>query len=183
MRALVVSSVVAALLLSGCSDDEGHDAQPDRETAISSLNEILAGNNPNAEQSRAGACLADSIVNGAGTDALVNAGVLNEDLSASDDGTPTLGGPLAEFYVDALLECRDVSAEFAARKSLYPDLTSSQEQEYLECAGSIEPKILRPALLASLTGAQDEVSDASRQKYIKALAKCEKIIGEPTSPD
>ncbi len=182
MRALLVPAVVAALLLTGCSgDDKEADARPDSEVAVASVKQILAGNNATDEQDRAGSCLADAIVEGAGTDALVDAGVLDDDLTPSDAGTPSLGGALAEVYVDALLECRDVSEEFAARRSLYPELTDAEAQDYIDCAGGIDAAILRPALLASLTGAQDDAANAARQKYVKALAKCEKILGEPTT--
>lgn len=183
MRALLVPAVLTALLLTGCSDDGEPGSRPDSEVAVASVKQILAGNDATGAQDRAGTCLADAIVEGAGTDALVEAGVLDADLTPSEEGTPSLGGPLAEVYVDALLECRDVSEEFAARRSLYPDLTDAEAQEYVDCAAGIDPEVLRPALLASLTGVQDKKANKARQKYVEALGTCEEILGSPTTPN
>ncbi|WP_110207374.1 hypothetical protein [Nocardioides daejeonensis] len=184
-RKVLVSLACAGLLvlpLAGCSDSGGDGKPKDPETkARAALTSLLTGSATAPEQTRVGACLADEIVAGAGVDRLVEAGVLTKELTAPEDASPSLGGPLAETYVDALLACRDVKAEFAARKHLYPDLTAKAEQRYIDCAGDIDAEVLRPALLAAITGDQDEPSQSARQTYVEALKKCERILGEPTT--
>lgn len=182
-RPLLTALAAVPLLfaLAACGGDDGGDSSDDKASAkeaVASLATQFAGNSGTDFAKQTSTCLAESLVDAVGTDALVEDAVLKPDLTANPQQPDTFSRPVAEAYADAILECRDVRAEIETRRAMYPEADDDTITKYVKCVEKIDDSLLRTAIVESSVEGGDL---AKSQAYLGKTQKCEQILGKPRS--
>lgn len=175
-------ALLATGVLAGCggesASDESSQAGEREEMAATTVAAAFAGQDPSAFEEESSRCIGTALVEALGIDALVDAGLLGEDLGAPAEPPSRIPRDVAGQYADAIIGCQDVAAEIADRRENYPDATDEAVAGYVECIEEIDPALLREAVVESSVAGGDP---AKAQPYFDATATCEELLGPPTA--
>lgn len=171
-RAVAASGLAAVLLLAaGCgSDGDGGDAgsgdKPtgaDR-TAAKSLSAVFQDGGLSAAEAD---CVAEAWVDGAGTDTLVDAGILDEQHQATSKNSTKPTRKVVEPYVEGYFDCVDYGKQEAAKfDRSRPGIID--KASFAECADRIDKDDAQQAMADSLLQKNTEV----RRSVDHQLVQC-----------
>lgn len=153
MRGVSRASILllAALLLTGCSDDEPNQEDSSTQAVEQGIADLYAGDHATEEDSEAGACFASELVERAGVDLLRDAGILTESGVATE--LPPFEDETARLWVDAQFACTDYVEE-STRALVAQSKGGLDPEAYAACLReALTDDELREAVVASLTGA------------------------------
>jgi hypothetical protein len=149
--ALAVLLVV--LLAAGCGLDD------DEQTAADNLSALLVAPGAGEADRDAAGCIAEKWVGEVGTDALVDAGLLDEDLEARRPavrrlvaGELPVSREVAAGLAASRLDCADFDALALDQKRDHPDASAEELDEYADCLKLLDQDDWRASMVAYYTG-------------------------------
>ena len=171
-RALLVLALPLALSACGLDKDESDAA--DSLSAALSVEEASESARDSSE------CVADKWVGQLGTEPLVSAGVLTEDLEARrpflgqvQAGTRTVPEEVADAYAAAWISCADFDAIALDRKTEVGGVSAEELDEYADCLKEIDDDEWRQALADQWSGATESSATVGLDRD---LSDCEKQL-------
>jgi hypothetical protein len=169
-RVLCCLLVLLGPALSACSDDPvpAAPASFDEGAVAQGLAAMYAGDRPDAEGRREGACFAEELLGSTMPAALQGGGLLDEQGLVATE-VPVLEEPLAGRVADAQLACTDFLADAAAAQVSISkgDLDRAAYERCLRDA--LPPEDVRAGVVASLQGLWD---DPALTAITDAQGKC-----------
>lgn len=172
---LMASGVAALLVLAGCGSDASTSLDDDEQKAAQALSVEFQGEDPSDFTRDVGVCMGKRLVNDVGTDRLVEAGLLNQDLTVNADRSGIKDTGIAEEYADAILACQDVRGEIESRRDQFPQATDADIDAYVTCVEAIDDAVLRKAIVASAM----RTTDPSAEQYAAKTRACTQELGQP----
>lgn len=171
----MLSGIAVLLALAGCGDDPSASLDDDEQKAAEALSVEFQGDNPSDFTRDVSVCMGKRLVNDVGTDRLIEAGLLNDDLTVNKDRSGIKDSGTAEEYADAVLACQDVRGEIESRRDRFPKATDADVDAYVTCVEAIDDDVLRKAIVASAM----RTIDPSTKQFAAETRACTKKLGPP----
>jgi len=173
-RVVTLPALLALLTLlgAGCGGDA---LSEDQQQAADTIAGQFGGEDPSEFEKGSSACLGEELVRALGTEALVEAGMLTEELEDPAETPKKVPRDIAEGYAEAIVSCQDVAGEIADRRTFYPNATDEDVAGYVACVEDIDPELLRDAVIES---SADDGDPERTKPYFDAAKTCEELLGE-----
>ena len=172
----IVLLAAVPLVLVGCGSSPGSSPSPTH-TAVASLTSLFTHSSGRTSVTpatkRAGACMAEQLVDRAGVATLRRDKVLTSSWKAAKTFPTRLSTKSATAYADAYLSCYDID-DFKADIQKQTKVSAKRVDKYADCVHSVSDAQMKRMIVDEFTASKPSAAAAKVQKRLQA---CYRTLG------